>query len=81
MVGSEDDTWHLTVAGGRNLFLCEQRQKLILLLAWVRAGRDRAHDCGCQHYRGAKKSGGKVRAAGTHGSHQATMSEAPSTDS
>ena len=51
-MGSGDDTRHLTVIDGRNLFLFEQRQKLILL-AWVGAGRPSANNCGGQHYRGA----------------------------
>ena len=48
-MGSGEDTRHLTVIDGRNLFLFEQRQKLILL-AWVGACRARANNYGGQHY-------------------------------
>jgi hypothetical protein len=43
-MGASDDTNHLTVVDGRNLFLFEQRQKLILL-AWVGACRASANSC------------------------------------
>ncbi len=45
------------VIDGGNLFLLEQRQKLILLLAWVGTCRASADDCGGQHRRGTNQSG------------------------
>ena len=67
-MGSGDDTSHLTVIDGRNLFLFEERKKLILL-AWVGACRASANNCGGQHHRGANQSVRKAGDAGAHGSH------------
>src|ERR1700742_2809907 len=63
-----DDTRHLTVIYRWNLFLCEQRQKLILL-AWVGACRAGANNGGGQHHRGANQSACKAGDADAHGSH------------
>jgi hypothetical protein len=68
LMGSGDDTRHLTVIDGRNLFLFEQRQKLILL-AWVGARRASANNCSGQHHRSANQSVCKPGDAGAHGSH------------
>jgi hypothetical protein len=68
LVSSGDESRHLTVTGGRNLFLSEQRHKLIVL-AWVGARRASANNCGGQHHRGANQSVCKAGDAGAHASH------------
>src|ERR1700733_3290754 len=65
-MGSGDDTSHVTVTDGRNLFLFEQRHKLILL-AWVGACRASANNRGGQHHRGANQNVYKAGDAGAHG--------------
>ena len=67
-MGSGDDTSDLTIIDGRNLFLFEQRQKLILL-AWVGACRASANYCSGQHRRSGNQNVCKAGDASAHGSH------------
>jgi len=60
-MGSSDDTSHLTVIDGRNLFLFEKRHKLILLLAWVGARRAGADECSGQQHQDADGGSGDLR--------------------
>jgi len=63
-MGSSDEPRHIIDSG--NLFLFEQRHKLILL-AWVCACRASANNCGGQHHRGANQSGYEATDVGAHG--------------
>jgi hypothetical protein len=67
LMGSCDESRQ--VIHERNLILCEQLHKLILLilLAWVGACRASTNSCGGQHHRGANQSVGKSGDAGAHG--------------
>jgi hypothetical protein len=65
LMGSGDETRQ--VIDGGNLFLFEQRHKLILL-AWVGACRASANNCGGQHHQGVNHSIRKADDSGAHGS-------------
>ena len=60
LMGPPDDTRH--VINGGNLFLFEQRHKLVLL-AWVGACPASANNCGGQHHRDANQSVSSLRSA------------------
>ena len=64
LMGSSDEPRHIIDSG--NLFLLEQRHKLILL-AWVCTCGASANNCGGQHHRDANQSGGATTDASAHG--------------